>query len=545
MTGRTLTAARRGALGSALALAAGVLLALPAWAFFSVLSSGATGVSSAGTLGTPGTTTSAVTATNVTFTITAPPTGPTPTAYRVARTAPTTASTVCTVSGSSGSCSDAAPVQGQTNTYAVYAQLSGSSWESTAPRSVSAVVPSGDTTPPVTTASGSPVANAAGWNSTNVTVTLSATDASGVAATYYTTDGSTPTTASTAYTAPFVVSASATVRYFSVDTPGNLETPKSFVLQIDKSAPTGAVTSPTAGSTVSGSVTVSGTSADTGGSGVASVQPQVQQGSGAWANLGSVLTPGTPTWSTSWVTTTGFPDGAYSLRAVVLDVAGNSTTTGSVSVTVQNTMTVTAPASATAGTAFTVTINGAGVTGTQAITVTGLQSSPNGTAPTVPTSATFTNGAATISVTATRAGSQNITVTVAANGRNATSGNVVVAPKAQGQLYFTSCSGTSQNCAANSPTASTTTARGSNVTFVVARRATDDLGNSLTEASVTVTLTTSSGSTNPVGVTLGAGVATSGTVTYSPPGNSGGTRTVTASGSTTGVANAVLSMTFS
>ena len=293
MRSLVLAAARRGALGAAIAVAAGILLALPAWAFFSVLSSGATGVSAAGTLGTPGATTSAVTATNVTFTITAPPTGPTPTAYRVARTAPTAASSVCTVTGSSGSCSDTAPVQGQTNTYAVYAQLSGSSWESITPGSVSAVVPSGDTTAPVTTASGSPAANPAGWNSANVTVTLSATDASGVAATYYTTNDTTPTTASTLYTAPFVVSTSSTVRFFSVDTPGNAETPKSFVLQIDTAAPTGAVTSPTNSSVVGGTVTVSGTSADTGGSGVASVQPQVQQGTGTrMGHLGSAITTG-------------------------------------------------------------------------------------------------------------------------------------------------------------------------------------------------------------------------------------------------------------
>ena len=43
-----------------------------------------------------------------------------------------------------------------------------------------------DRTPPVTAASGSPAANAAGWNSGPVTVTLTATDAtSGVATTYF------------------------------------------------------------------------------------------------------------------------------------------------------------------------------------------------------------------------------------------------------------------------------------------------------------------------------------------------------------------------
>ncbi len=413
MRSLVLAAARRGALGAAIAVAAGILLALPAWAFFSVLSSGATGVSAAGTLGTPGATTSGVTATNVTFTITAPPTGPTPTAYRVARTAPTAASSVCTVTGSSGSCSDTAPVQGQTNTYAVYAQLSGSSWESITPGSVSAVVPSGDTTAPVTTASGSPAANPAGWNSANVTVTLSATDASGVAATYYTTNDTTPTTASTLYTAPFVVSTSSTVRFFSVDTPGNAETPKSFVLQIDTAAPTGAVTSPTSSSVVGGTVTVSGTSADTGGSGVASVQPQVQQGTGGWTDLGSAITTG----HRVVVSLVGhrnptLPDGAYNLRAVVTDAAGNTTTRRPpIAVTVKNTFTVTPSASGTptAGTPFTVTFTTDQRVGTaphRPITVSGLADEPdNRTAPARPPATCHLrrSGVATITLTAVRA----------------------------------------------------------------------------------------------------------------------------------------------
>src|SRR5207249_12106376 len=63
-----------------------------------------------------------------------------------------------------------------------------------------------DTTPPVTTITCNNAPCASGWYKAAVQVALSATDnagGSGAATTYYTTDGSTPTTASTVYTAPF------------------------------------------------------------------------------------------------------------------------------------------------------------------------------------------------------------------------------------------------------------------------------------------------------------------------------------------------------
>jgi peptidoglycan/xylan/chitin deacetylase (PgdA/CDA1 family) len=83
-----------------------------------------------------------------------------------------------------------------------------------------------DTTPPTTTIScnGAPCSTT-GYTAP-VTVTLTATDNPGgwgVASTYYTTDGSTPTTSSTVYTGPFTVKQNTTVEFFSTDLAGNAE----------------------------------------------------------------------------------------------------------------------------------------------------------------------------------------------------------------------------------------------------------------------------------------------------------------------------------
>jgi peptidoglycan/xylan/chitin deacetylase (PgdA/CDA1 family) len=85
---------------------------------------------------------------------------------------------------------------------------------------------SADTTPPVTTIS----CNGAPCQSTPydqpVQVALSATDnpgGYGVAQTYYTTDGSTPTTSSPVYTGPFTIHGPMTVQFFSTDLAGNAE----------------------------------------------------------------------------------------------------------------------------------------------------------------------------------------------------------------------------------------------------------------------------------------------------------------------------------
>ncbi|WP_409451160.1 chitobiase/beta-hexosaminidase C-terminal domain-containing protein [Jatrophihabitans sp.] len=85
-----------------------------------------------------------------------------------------------------------------------------------------------DTAAPTTTISCNSAACASTGYAGSVTVALSATDTggSGVSSTYFTTDGTTPTTGSPAYTTPFQLTGpmTYTVQYFSVDQAGNAET---------------------------------------------------------------------------------------------------------------------------------------------------------------------------------------------------------------------------------------------------------------------------------------------------------------------------------
>ncbi|MEM8933076.1 MAG: PHB depolymerase family esterase [Acidobacteriota bacterium] len=83
-----------------------------------------------------------------------------------------------------------------------------------------------DTTPPTTTAS-----PAGGTYGVAIDVTLSVDE---TATTYFTIDGSTPTTGSTIYGGPLAISADATLRFFSVDTAGNVEGVKTESYVIDE-----------------------------------------------------------------------------------------------------------------------------------------------------------------------------------------------------------------------------------------------------------------------------------------------------------------------
>jgi hypothetical protein len=153
-----------------------------------------------------------------------------------------------------------------------------------------ATIVQADTTAPVTTAVSSGqsyAAQHAGWNNTDVTVTLAATDAGGpgLALTEYTLDGGAHWTP---YAAPFTLTNEGTylVGYRSVDTAGSTETTKTLTVKIDKTPPTVSAR-PTFGPAATGwynvatGVPVIHFTATDGGSGVAGVPADQTLGEGS------------------------------------------------------------------------------------------------------------------------------------------------------------------------------------------------------------------------------------------------------------------------
>ena len=97
------------------------------------------------------------------------------------------------------------------------------------------VVSAADTTPPTTAISCDGTTCASTNYSGGTTVALTATNnvgGSGVDKTYYTTDGSTPTTASTVYSKPFMLAGNTTVKFYSTDLAGNAEAVQTQQLSI-------------------------------------------------------------------------------------------------------------------------------------------------------------------------------------------------------------------------------------------------------------------------------------------------------------------------
>jgi len=97
--------------------------------------------------------------------------------------------------------------------------------------------------PPATNAMLSPLPNALGWNNSNVTVTLNATDnsGSGIKEITYSASGaqSIPSTTVAGSSVSVTISAEGqtTVTFFAKDNAGNLEAPKIVLINLDKTAP--------------------------------------------------------------------------------------------------------------------------------------------------------------------------------------------------------------------------------------------------------------------------------------------------------------------
>jgi hypothetical protein len=253
-----------------------------------------------------------------------------------------------------------------------------------------------DGTPPATSIACNGVACSSGMYSGTVSITLAATDTggSGVAATYYTTDGSTPTTSSTRYTGAFSISQTGTVKFFSVDQVGNAEAVKSQTVQVDATAPTTTITCANATCSTGwyqASVTVRLAATDgTGGSGVAATY---------YTTDGS-----TPTTSSTRYTTAFTISQTRTVKYFSTDLAGNSEAVKTQQIRIDGTApttTISCNGATCAGSTYS-----AAVTATLAATdnsggsgISSTHYTTNGTTPTL-SSPTYT-GAFTISATTT------------------------------------------------------------------------------------------------------------------------------------------------
>jgi len=169
-----------------------------------------------------------------------------------------------------------------------------------------------DIVAPITTESATPAANGAGWNSSNVTVTLTATDnagGSGVASVTYTLTGAQAgggSVAGSGTSFAIMAEGTTTVTYHAMDIAGNSEADKTLVIKIDKTPPT--LTMPTLAPSYAfdGTVTLNFSASD-GVSGVGTSQATFN---------GSTVTSGTT------VTLTKAGTNTFTLTAT--DEAGNT-----------------------------------------------------------------------------------------------------------------------------------------------------------------------------------------------------------------------------
>ena len=115
------------------------------------------------------------------------------------------------------------------------------------------------------------------------------------------------------------------LRFIVTDEAANTNTTDLPSKIVDNTAPTGNVASPLSGSTVSGSVTL----------GVSASDDNPIAGVEYFVNGSSIGTSGSAPFQMSWNSASG-GDGGATISAVISDVAGNSTSTGTVNITVDN-----------------------------------------------------------------------------------------------------------------------------------------------------------------------------------------------------------------
>jgi hypothetical protein len=190
-----------------------------------------------------------------------------------------------------------------------------------------------DVAAPATSDDTASIGNA--WRSVATTVTLSPSDgASGVGPTYYTADGSAPTTASaTGTSVTLATEGTHTVRYFSVDRVDNAEAPKTAgtVIRLDLTPPTSTIGLLPAAIRNGQALSGSGTDARSGISGSAVTYLYCAGSSCTPSTLiGTSTSGGSVTWSSQP------SDGTYTVAARVTDNAGNSTLSATQQVAIDN-----------------------------------------------------------------------------------------------------------------------------------------------------------------------------------------------------------------
>jgi len=163
----------------------------------------------------------------------------------------------------------------------------------------------------------------AGWQTADVTVTLTPADAgSGVASTSYCVDTANSCAPGTPYAAPFLVSGEGTnyVRYSSTDNLGNLQTVVSTTLQLDKTAPTDGTLTPAPGNT---QIALSWSAATDAASGLTSPAYKLVMASGTTTPPADCSGAALFTGDALNYTATGLTNGVdYAFRLCATDAAG-------------------------------------------------------------------------------------------------------------------------------------------------------------------------------------------------------------------------------
>jgi hypothetical protein len=201
------------------------------------------------------------------------------------------------------------------------------------------VTPPGDTTPPTVT-----LADPGAFLRGTRTLSATASDASGVTQVVFQlspTGQNSWTTIATDTDAPYSTDFATTsvadgvydFRAVATDPAGNAGASVVPSRMIDNTGATGSITTPTTGAIVSGTAAVAATATDA-GSGVSQVTfERSPAGQNTWTAISVADT--TVPYSVNW-TTTPLIDGNYDLRGVILDDAGNQSTTPVVTVVVRN-----------------------------------------------------------------------------------------------------------------------------------------------------------------------------------------------------------------